>query len=92
MIFFILVVAGTSALIEACVMQWPYLISFSFLVIEAAMGYELSLDVVRPAQLVRQLLASEAASRESEARFRILADIAPVMVWMSGADRLCKFL
>jgi PAS domain S-box-containing protein len=57
----------------------------------AAMGYELSLDVVRAAQLVRQLRASEAASRESEARFRILADTAPVMVWMSGTDMLCNF-
>jgi len=34
---------------------------------------------------------SEAASRESEARFRILADGAPVMVWMSDTDTLCNF-
>jgi two-component system, LuxR family, sensor kinase FixL len=67
MIFFILVAAGTSALIEAGVMQSPYLISFSFLAIVAAMGYELSSDVVRAAQLVRQLQASEAASRERSA-------------------------
>jgi PAS domain S-box-containing protein len=91
MAFFILVAAGTSALIEAGVIQSPYLISFSFLAIVVAMGYELSLDVVRAAQLVRQLQASEAASRESEARFRILADTAPVMVWMSGTDMLCNF-
>jgi len=91
MTFFILVAAGTSALIEAGVMQSPYLISFSFLAIVMAMAYELSTDVVRAAQLVRQLQASEAASRESEARFRILADTAPVMVWMSGTDMLCNF-
>jgi len=72
-------------------MRSPYLISFSFLAIVAAMGYELSLDVLRAAQLVRQLQASEAASRESEARFRVLADTAPVMVWMSGTDMLCNF-
>ncbi|MBV8100421.1 MAG: PAS domain S-box protein [Verrucomicrobia bacterium] len=91
MIFFILVAAGTSALIEAGVMRSPYLISFSFLAIVAAMGYELSSDVVRAARLARQLQASEAASRESEERFRILADTAPVMVWMSGTDMLCNF-
>ena len=33
----------------------------------------------------------EAARRESEARFRIMADTAPVMVWMSGPDMLCTF-
>jgi PAS domain S-box-containing protein len=91
MTFFILVAAGTSALIEAGVMQSPYLISFSFLAIVAAMAYELSLDVVRAAQLVRQLQVSQATMRESEARFRILADTAPVMVWMSGTDMLCNF-
>jgi PAS domain S-box-containing protein len=31
------------------------------------------------------------ALRESEARFRIMADTAPVMIWMSGADKLCTF-
>jgi len=89
--FFILVSAGTSALIEAGVIQSPYLISFSFLAIVAAMGYEVSSDVVRAAQLVQRLQASEAEARESEGRFRILADSAPVMVWMSGPDMLCNF-
>ena len=32
---------------------------------------------------------AEHALRESEERFRLLADSAPVMVWMSGADKLC---
>ena len=35
--------------------------------------------------------ALEEALRESEARFRIMADTAPVMVWMSGVDKLCTF-
>ena len=39
MTFFILVAAGTSAFIEAGVFQSPYLISFSFLAIVAAMGW-----------------------------------------------------
>ncbi len=33
----------------------------------------------------------EAALRESEARFRELADTTPVLVWMSGTDRLITF-
>src|SRR5207249_3641957 len=31
------------------------------------------------------------AFRESEERFRIAADTAPVMIWMSGPDKLCTF-
>jgi two-component system, LuxR family, sensor kinase FixL len=91
MTFFILVAAGISALIEAGLVQSPYLISLPFLAIVAAMAYELSSDVVRAARLARQLQASEAASRETEARFQVLADTAPVMVWMSGVDMLCNF-
>jgi two-component system, cell cycle sensor histidine kinase and response regulator CckA len=30
--------------------------------------------------------------RESEQRFRNMADTAPVMIWVSGVDKLCKFV
>jgi PAS domain S-box-containing protein len=33
----------------------------------------------------------EQALRESEERFRLMIDTAPVMVWISGADALCNF-
>jgi len=32
---------------------------------------------------------AEAETRESEARFRLVADSASVMIWMSGTDKLC---
>ncbi len=50
-----------------------------------------------PAQLRGFLLdiserkQAEEALSESEARFRIMADTAPVMIWMSGPDKLCNF-
>ena len=34
---------------------------------------------------------ADAALRESEARFRHLAEAAPVLIWMSGLDKLCHY-
>ncbi|MEA5507712.1 PAS domain S-box protein [Halotia wernerae UHCC 0503] len=34
---------------------------------------------------------AEAALTESEARFRQMTDTAPVLVWMSGTDKLCNY-
>lgn len=34
---------------------------------------------------------AEEELRESEARFRTVADAAPVLIWMSGLDKLCTF-
>jgi PAS domain S-box-containing protein len=35
---------------------------------------------------------AEATLRESEERFRLVANTAPVMIWMSGPDKLCTYL
>jgi PAS domain S-box-containing protein len=35
---------------------------------------------------------AEAALRESEVRFRMIADAAPVMIWMSGPDERCTYV
>jgi PAS domain S-box-containing protein len=37
------------------------------------------------------LLTAQAVVRESEGRFRLVANTAPVMIWMSGADKLCTY-
>ena len=39
----------------------------------------------------RQRRRAEAELSESEGRFRNAADAAPVMLWMSGTDKLCTF-
>jgi PAS domain S-box-containing protein len=57
-----------------------------------------------PEELVRQLQIlgdifqqavmrkrAEEAARESEARFALVADSAPMLVWMSGTDKLCTY-
>jgi PAS domain S-box-containing protein len=38
-----------------------------------------------------ELKKSEAVLRESEERFRRVANTAPVLIWMSGSDKLCTF-
>ena len=44
--------------------------------------------------LAKRELASqaEAALRESEDRFRLVANSAPVMIWMSGVDMVCNYV
>jgi PAS domain S-box-containing protein len=37
------------------------------------------------------LSAAQTTLRESEGRFRLVANAAPVMIWMSGADKLCTY-
>jgi PAS domain S-box-containing protein len=44
----------------------------------------ISLDITRRKE-------AEESLRESENRFRIMADHAPVLIWMSGTDKLCNF-
>ena len=34
---------------------------------------------------------AEEETRESESRFRLVADTAPVLIWMSGLDKLCTY-
>src|SRR3954447_19128982 len=40
---------------------------------------------------VTERLRSEEAVAESEKRFRLIANTAPVLIWMSGPDKLCNY-
>jgi len=41
---------------------------------------------------ITERLQVEEALRQSEKRFREMADTAPVLIWMSGPDRLCTYV
>ena len=91
-IVFLVVLASA----QAVAMTWglmatPLTVSLFYLILVAAMAYELSYDLIHAAQVNRQLQASQATLRESEQRFRIVADAAPVLIWMAGVDKLCTF-
>ena len=78
---FIVLAAGLSALTNAKVVQMPYLVSFPFMGVIVAMGFELSYDILRAAKTAQQLRASEAALRESEARMGLAASAANLGLW-----------
>jgi two-component system, LuxR family, sensor kinase FixL len=60
----------------------PFFLSFAYSGIVAAMGYELSYDLLHAAQLARQLQASEAELRETQERMELAANAAELGMWM----------
>jgi two-component system, LuxR family, sensor kinase FixL len=51
----------------------------------------LAIPLLFLAALVEERATGDNELRESESRFQIVADAAPVLIWMSGADKLCTF-
>ncbi len=50
--------------------------------------------VIGASKVARDITAQKQAERalqESEERFRVITDASPVMVWMSGTDKLCYY-
>jgi len=84
---FIVLAAGLSSLIHAKVIHAPYLISFPFLGVIVAMGFELSYDIIRAAQTARQLRISEAALREGEERMSLAAEAGNLGLWVRDIGR-----
>ena len=65
----------------------PFMISVFYLGVVAAMAYELTLDVIRSAELSRQLQKADAALRETEQRMALAAEAADAVFWIYDAAR-----
>jgi two-component system sensor kinase FixL len=51
----------------------------------------LSIPMLFLAAVIEERATGETERRESESRFRIVADAAPVLIWMAGVDKRCTF-
>jgi PAS domain S-box-containing protein len=64
-------------------------LSITFSPIRDARGTIIAVSSI--ARDITERKRAEAALRESEERFRLVANTAPVMIWMSGIDNLCTY-
>jgi PAS domain S-box-containing protein len=48
-------------------------------------------DLKRAQEEITERKRAEELLRESEARFQVMADTAPVMIWLTGTDGLCNY-
>src|SRR5262249_16048521 len=51
----------------------------------------LAIPLLFLAALIEERATGESELRESESRFQMVADAAPVLIWMAGVDKLCTF-
>lgn len=80
LVLFIGLAATQAGLVAAGILRMPFLVSAPFLGVVMAMGYELSRDVLRSAQLTREL-------RESEQRMALGAEAANQGIWIRDLKR-----
>jgi PAS domain S-box-containing protein len=69
------------------IIRTPLIASLSFMGIVAVMGYELSSDMIRAAQLARKLWEREAELREIEERMRLAVEGAEFGIWIQDLSR-----
>ena len=79
-VFFTVMGLMQAVLVLWQVVHWPLTASFFFLGIVVAMGYEMSLDTFRAAQLAHDLL-------ENEKRMKLTTEAAKMGVWIRDLER-----
>jgi len=81
-VFFVLAATADAVLITWGIISMPLTASLFYQGIVAAMGYGLSYDLFRAAQLAKQFQASEAALHESEERINLVSNVANLGLWV----------
>lgn len=79
--FFILTGLASTSLVLWANAPIPVVVSWCYLGIVIAMGFELSRDVLRTNQLLRELSFNQAGLRESDARMTLAADAGHLGIW-----------
>lgn len=79
--FFLLTCTCHGALVNAGIINSPYIVGISFVPILIAMSYELSHDMLHSVQIAQQLQASEAELRTSKQRMDLAASAAELRLW-----------
>jgi PAS domain S-box-containing protein len=87
LIFSSAIAIGQGVLVVWGIIELPFLACFSYLGLIAAMGYEVSIDMLHRAKLSRQLQASEADLREARERMELAANAADLGMWMWDIPR-----
>jgi len=87
LILFSAIAVGQVVLVVWGFIQVPFLACFSYLGLIAAMGYELSIDMLHRAKLARQLAASQADLQETRERMELAANAADLGMWMWDVAR-----
>jgi len=77
---FIVIAVGQSGLVVAGVLRTPFILSFPFLGVVLAMGYELSKDLLRAAHVSREL-------RESQQQMALATEAAQLGIWSRDLSR-----
>src|SRR5262245_12436129 len=87
LIFFSAIAIGEVVLVVWGIIQVPFLACFSYLGLVAAMGFQMSSDMLQRAQLARKLQASEVDLRETRQRMELAASAAELGMWMWDIPR-----
>ncbi|PYY13598.1 MAG: hypothetical protein DMG60_21610 [Acidobacteria bacterium] len=72
--------------------KWYIISGTSLIILEAALIAALFWHRTRRRKAEAEVVAALEVARESEQRFRHVANTAPVMIWMSGTDKLCTYI
>src|SRR4030095_9714946 len=77
----VIAVVALARLTDAGVLQVPHIVTFVYMISVYIVGYPLSAEVLRSAQLERQLQVSEAKLSETERRMTVAPDAAHLTLW-----------